>query len=400
MGPEVVFQLSLGEWLVARKWLKEFHQSGYHNWTMTHSFYANMGGFILHTQDAGSFPVNSAQLHHLVKEGHVAYPNIDKNGILDKNKAEAVVRCLTLAQTLWFLLSCVGRAAQGLALTTLELSTLAFISSAMGTFFCWFHKPMDVEHPDTIFMSITVADVQRLAGFENDKWKKTPLDFVDRKREWPWNIYWHYGLVFMKKKMKMGKLLMGPKQRPIERIADDYWPEPTLKSLPALFCFHVAYAAILMAGWNLDLPTYTELLLWRIASCIQLGTIVSAWFTMPMQIHDVVLPPKLQKMVTYVAKKREQLRGHVNLRGGTKERWYGTYPFAAQLKNRAERVRTLISDDVNWRASLRLMVVYEITWLVYLFARLYIIVEDVASLRAMPPSAFETVNWALYIPHI
>jgi hypothetical protein len=136
MGPEVVFQLSLGEWLVARRWLKKFKESGYENWTMIHSFYANMGGFVLHTPDCGSFPVNSAQPHHLLSQGHIQYPNIDKRGIQDKNKAEAIVRCLTLGQTLWFLLSCVGRAAQGLALTTLEVSTLAFISSATGTFFC------------------------------------------------------------------------------------------------------------------------------------------------------------------------------------------------------------------------------------------------------------------------
>lgn len=259
---------------------------------------------------------------------------------------------------------------------------------------------MDVETSITIFMTFPVSEVQRLAGHENDVWTRTPLDFIDRRREWPWNIYWHYGLVFMRKKMKMGWLLMGPKHRPIERIADDYWPEPTMKSLPALFLFHVAYAAILMAGWNLDLPTYTELLLWRIASSIQLGTIVSAWFTMPMQIHDVVLPPNLQKVAIWMKRKQDQLRTRVNLHGAPMRRWYDTHPFGQHLRKRAERVRMLICDDVNWRASLRLLVVYEITWLVYLFARLYIIVEDVVSLRAMPMSAFESVNWSLCLPHI
>jgi hypothetical protein len=106
-----------------------------------------------------------------------------------------------------------------------------------------------------------------------------------------------------------------------------------LKSLSALFCFHVAYAAILMAGWNINLSTYTELLLWRIVSTIQLGTIVSAWFTMPMQIHDIVLPPNLQRIVSFAARKRDQLRGYVNLGGGPMERWYDTHPFALQLKN-------------------------------------------------------------------
>jgi hypothetical protein len=42
---------------------------------------------------------------------------------------------------------------------------------------------MDVEASITIFMTIPVAEVQRSAGFANDKWTRTPLDFVDRKRE-------------------------------------------------------------------------------------------------------------------------------------------------------------------------------------------------------------------------
>lgn len=299
MGPEVIFQLSLGEWLVARRWCKQFKKSGYQGWSMTYSFYANMGGFILHTTDEGSFPINSAQLHHLVVNNYVPYPRVSKKNILDKDKAEAFVRLLTLCQTLWFLVNCAGRAAQGLALSTLELSTLAFISSAVGTFFCWFYKPMIIETRITIHMATPVAEVQEKAGCENDEWDQTPLDFVDRKKEWPWNIYWHHGLVILRKKLHMGWMLTGQNHRPIERIGDDYWPAPTLRSLPALFVFHAAYVSILMAGWNLDLPTHTELLLWRIASSIQLGTIISAWFTMPMQIHDVVLSPGLQRVMSF-----------------------------------------------------------------------------------------------------
>jgi len=123
---------------------------------------------------------------------------------------------------------------------------------------------------------------------------------------------------------------------------------------------------------------------------------------MPMQIHDVVLPPKLQKVRVWVMRKREALKGHVNLRGtkSNREKWYDRYPFGQQVKERQERIRMLISDDVNWRASLRLLVIYESTWIVYLFARMYIVVEDFASLRAMPTTAFDSVNWSLFIPHI
>lgn len=214
LGPEVLFQLAFGEWLKARRSCKAFREMEHHAWTMTHSFYANMGGVILLTHDAGSFPVNAEQLHYLYLEGHMSRPVIARKAILDKNKAEPLVRAITLVQILWFLMQCIGRAIQGLALTALELSTIAFISSAVGTFLCWFHKPMDVETPVTIQLDTPVAAIQAKAGHLHTPWSRTPLDFIHRRREWPWNIYWRWGLAVMTKKMHMSSLILRPKQRP------------------------------------------------------------------------------------------------------------------------------------------------------------------------------------------
>ncbi|KAF2014197.1 hypothetical protein BU24DRAFT_329833, partial [Aaosphaeria arxii CBS 175.79] len=233
MGPEVVCQRAFGEWLVARRWTKEFEKSKLEGWSMTHSFYANMGGIVLVPRDEKPFPINAAQLHFLVRNQYIEYVPITKKAILDKNKVSGLLRFLILGQTLWFCLNCFARLYERISLTTLELSTLAFIPSAMGTF---------------------------------------------QETEWPWNKHWYYGLTFIEKVMKMKWAVLKPKSRPIERIRDDYWPKPTLKTLPVLMFFHMSYAVILVAGWNLHLPTATELLLWRIACLIQLGTIMSAWF--------------------------------------------------------------------------------------------------------------------------
>ena len=234
-------------------------------------------------------------------------------------------------------------------------------------------------------------EILRREGREHEQWQDTPLDFVDRKRQWPWNLYWHYGMTIATKKLKLTWIILRPTDRPVKRLHDDNFPEPTLKSLPVLFVFHVAYAAILMAGWNLELPTATELLLWRIASCIQLGTIVSAWLTMPLQIHDV--PPSLQRLFDFARKeKRKFTWQHDHSSAAEEGRWYRKASIVKSVKSRAEGARTLISDDPNWRASLRLLVLYECTVIIYIVARLYIVVEYFASLRAMPPSSFDTVN--------
>ena len=103
LGPEIIFQLSLGQWLAARRWTKVFRNLGYPRWSMTHSFYAQMGGIHLYSSDASSsFPINLAQLHWLLQRSYVKLPNVKKKTILDKNKAEAMVRILTIGQTLWF----------------------------------------------------------------------------------------------------------------------------------------------------------------------------------------------------------------------------------------------------------------------------------------------------------
>lgn len=399
LGPEVVFQRALGEWLIAHRFTKKIRKR-HPNWTMTHSFYASMGGIKLAPSDPSApdeptrpFPISLPQLDFLLQHNYVNYPSIEKRAILDKNKVDGFLRVLTLGQILWFLINSCGRWHQKLAITTLELSTLAFIFPALGTFFCWFHKPMDIETPSVIHLRTqTLTNIRSQHG-HNGRWIMTPLEFVDGEREWPWNIYWHWGMSFMGKIMKLDGFLLQPKERPIERIPDDYWPRPTVWSLPPLFLIHVGYAGVLMAGWNLELPSSTELLLWRIASGIQLGTIVSGWCTMPIQIIRDYLRGWVESYTWFrlpgFFKERLKKRESPDQEAGIQRR-----------SGRRERLRMLNGDDPNWRASLRLLVVYEVTWITYLIARLYIIAEDGASLRAMPPTAFDTVDWSRYMPHL
>ena len=68
-------------------------------------------------------------------------------------------RVLTVIQVLWFSINCIGRLAQRMALTTLELTTLAFIYSMLATSVCWRHKPLDVSYPITLETDITIAEI-------------------------------------------------------------------------------------------------------------------------------------------------------------------------------------------------------------------------------------------------
>jgi hypothetical protein len=72
-----------------------FHAGDYFSWTMTHAFFADMGGFILQTPDWKPFPLDAEQLYYMVSQGYLKYPEVDKEAIDDKDKADGVARYAT-----------------------------------------------------------------------------------------------------------------------------------------------------------------------------------------------------------------------------------------------------------------------------------------------------------------
>lgn len=73
--------------------MKSFHAAGYRDWTLTHAFFADMGGFLLSAKDFDEpFPVNAAELFYLVSNDFVSYPLIRKAEIDDKNKSGGLAR--------------------------------------------------------------------------------------------------------------------------------------------------------------------------------------------------------------------------------------------------------------------------------------------------------------------
>jgi hypothetical protein len=56
--------------------------------------------------------------------------------------------------------------------------------------------------------------------------------------------------------------------------------------------------------------------------------------------------------------------------------------------------------DPNLAVPLRLIVPVTFFCFFYCLFRGYILVEDLMSLRSLPESAFATVDWSKYIPHL
>ncbi|KAF2202405.1 hypothetical protein GQ43DRAFT_455123 [Delitschia confertaspora ATCC 74209] len=367
LGPDFVGALALGQYMAARESVKAFKESGYGDWTTKHAFYANMGGFVVKPED-----------------GRI--PGIDKAMIDDRNKADGLTRILTVSQILWFSASVLARPFQGLAITTLEVTTIAFIFSSLFTSFCWRDKPMDVKSAVVIELETPLADILREAGDLPDQVlpRYNPLDFVSQD-EWIITILWHYytnilkTIFFIKRK----------REWPAQKIPSFDFPSYSAQGeiLSAVFVF--PYLCIFFAAWNFEFPTATEKLLWCIAS-------VS---TMIMGFVGALYEGKYSNLGCGVA---DILR-----------RWGSSFflnsadstglprPAIAQ---QIERFDKFLRNNSAGRVKMlevprRSFVVTHHLCALYTICRIYIFVEDFMGLRVLPASAFRTVEWNSFWPH-
>ncbi|KAI9699083.1 MAG: hypothetical protein M1836_003272 [Candelina mexicana] len=394
VGPEFIFQIALGQWVSACRSVKDFQQLGYHDWSMTHAFFANMGGFILHSPDCPSFPVTARQIQYLVEHDYMPYPSIERMVLTDKNEENAFIRLVTIGQTLWFVVNSLGRVIQHLAVTTFEITTLAFIFCSLGTFFCWAHKPsIEAETAAiklTLANGISIAHIVNKAGDrarERQPYCLTPLDFID-PQEWTWNLYWSYWINILKRL----HVVFAPKRRPIDRFPNDDYPTISSWRIPVLIFCQVTYAGIHVSGWNFHFPSALERLLWRISTTVQLGSMLVYWLADFFAFHAL---PALKRLSLQVVSSQRILRirrHHIHC--------FSSTDIIEKAKSIADSLRNLDrAKDPALYVPLKAVIPATLVATVYCFTRAYILVEDVIALRSLPTSAYETVRWSTFMPH-
>ena len=383
LGPEFILQLALGQWSSVCRSVEKFRLAGYMEWSMKHAFFADMGGFILQTPNWKPFPLNAKQIHYVVIKGYIQYRQvaISDQIMAEKSKTEAFGRFITVVQILWFVLNCIGRAAQHLALTTLELTTLGFIVCTIGTFFFWAHKPSDVDLPIVLETESTIAEILIAAGNSaSEPYRNTPLDFVSRK-EWSWSLYWSHWINILRRP----HIVFALKNRPVNRISNDNFPELSSWKLFVLFLFHASYASLNLCGWNFDFPSPVELLLWRVSTCATIGAVGLTWI---VDRYAFVVHPIL-KLHLIRLRRRNKL-----------PLWIIDIPLWKAVERVGNKLRNNSTDhDPLLSVPLKALLPVTCFAVVYCFACAYVLLEDFVNLRSLPPSAFQTVQWSAIIPH-
>ncbi|KAI5460826.1 hypothetical protein BGZ63DRAFT_414924 [Mariannaea sp. PMI_226] len=419
LGPDFIITLALGQKSSARRSVKKFHSAGYLSWTMTHAFFADMGGFVLHASDFESpIPLDAEQVFYLVQNGHINFPSTTKRDIDDRDKSDGLARFVSVCQALWFIVNLIARAVQGLCITTMEITTLSFVIILFGSAWCWKDKPSDVATAIPVHASVTLEEILSTAGPRaRNPYYHTPLDFVSRE-ETALELVWQYYNELAR------RILFSPFSRRVKTVPWDRIPGDSFLRMDLIFefiggVFVFLFGAVFFLSWNSEFPSATERLLWRMASIYMMTySIVGSvwmWFSLSVFIPRSRAARNLEKSIV-----EESLPPHVLLR--LHSRLQEQLDSRTQpLGKHAEIARQMtgyvmeskgvlaffskshnISRDKDPRMAVPVgyLVFTSLLCGLYLVFRGYILVEDVVGLRSLPPSAYESVDWLVFLPHI
>ena len=99
-------------------------------------------------------------LEELVNDPEFEIP-VTEGEITDKSKGDALSKIIFILQSTWFIMQCLGRHAQGLDLTHVELTTLALASLNGITFVLWWDKPLGARAVVRLQLKRKLTDAER-----------------------------------------------------------------------------------------------------------------------------------------------------------------------------------------------------------------------------------------------
>ncbi|KAJ7910780.1 hypothetical protein B0H13DRAFT_596172 [Mycena leptocephala] len=244
IAPELMVGFAARQFVAARILSREF------GFSRTHGFFFCMGGFVSST---GYPVVSKKQLADLDlgPEFLTSIKNVDAEDIMDKSKGDALSKGLAIVQGLWFTAQCLARVHQRLAVTELEVATLAFAVVNVFIWFLWWNKPLDVQRQIVVgpakpadAQPITVVRVPRLHRFFSAiggitiNYKYDPLSSTSVSSFWS---------------LPMNEL---------DNIQGRFTPFAIETLVGAVF------GAIHCAAWHADFPTTAEMWMWRSCSSL------------------------------------------------------------------------------------------------------------------------------------
>lgn len=353
-APELMSLFASMQWSSARDSVKEMHEIGDNHWTIAHGFYANMGGFMLKSQDERPFPVNAKSLLYLRRHGYIKPPEITRRDIWDRSKTDKFAKGVAFAQTAWLTITCIARAIQSYTVTPMEIFTLAFVVCTAVTGFFWLNKPQSISLPTIIEITHPMSAIHEAAGGTAlDSWLDTPMDFVEKPCWEGWQ-----------RRPSLANF-GGLRNRPLEREPDDFaQPPPRLPLAVCMWALSMLHAGIHITGWNFSFATPVEQTIWRSCSIIML-VVMSLGGAVPVISRRPWFNYRMNLLWIWTLRTRDEpLKPPTFL-----QRWLFDFPVHAACT-------------------------------MYVIARICLIGEVFYSLHSLPATAYVTVQWTYFLPHV
>lgn len=151
--PEYTLVTAVIDYTLAWESERVMDKLGATQWTMTHGFFANAGGFTVQTNTGKTYPLNARGVALFVERNVIELAvlnRIQKADIDDKSKQDGFGKTITLAKTTAFLVEFAARLpfwGIPITVTPLEILTAYLAVVSAFTYFCFWHKPNDVTRP-------------------------------------------------------------------------------------------------------------------------------------------------------------------------------------------------------------------------------------------------------------
>jgi len=141
LAPEIIIMAAASDLKLARKHHKKLRAWAEKDgipWTLTHTYYANMGGFVLRglnnlgQEDGGEavrhpYHLCAQDLEVLRQKAIIsALPDVRELDITDRCKTDGFVKAIAMLQIIWSSTQIVVRFALNLTVSPLEMSVVAF----------------------------------------------------------------------------------------------------------------------------------------------------------------------------------------------------------------------------------------------------------------------------------
>lgn len=240
------------------------HEQQDPEWTLTHCYFANMGGFYLREKASSSPEATSSSKARirLLTARHFAdswesieIPKFSEADLNDKSKTDYFTKTIAVIQIAQLLLSLIVRTVRHLSFSQLETLTLAFAIFGVLTYICYWYKPQDVKRP---------LEVQLRNG------EDLPSSFQQQAFDRLWQVLAD----------------SNTKDDSVDRIRNDNIPkaapQATHYALYMLTVLTVVFGSIHAIAWNFEFPTLVEQILWRTATLVSTAVPPLALLTIPL----------------------------------------------------------------------------------------------------------------------